>query len=195
MQADFAVEVGADTQSLELPWASADGGVRYLDLRARPELLLELKEAAENHDLAEFLITVNASPSIFQSAKCDLWTSDKMDEEDAVFGAQWKYGSYVDLLLASGEQRLSFDWHERFVRELCGLLRKAPEFAAAVEFVVRRCHFHVESDEDSQPGFCVTFYLYGYGDDESEARSRWNVGIKVVQNALVQWSAQHQRHT
>lgn len=195
MQVDFAVEIGGDAPALELPWASSDRRVRFLDLRSRPELLLEVKEAAENQDLAEFLISVNAPPSLFQTAKCDLWATDELDEEDAVFGAQWKYGSYVDLLLAGQENRLSFDWHESFVREICGLLRKAPEFAAAVEFVVRRCHFHPETGDDSQPGFCVTFYLYGYGDDEPEARKRWNVGIKVVQNALVQWSAQYQRHT
>src|SRR5260370_19887885 len=36
VEADFAVELGADDETLELPWAAADGGLRYYDLKRQP---------------------------------------------------------------------------------------------------------------------------------------------------------------
>jgi hypothetical protein len=39
----------------------------------------------------------------------------------------------------------------------------------------------------------VTFYLYGYGDEEAEARQRWAIALKVVENALLQLSASQRR--
>jgi len=37
-------------------------------------------------------------------------------------------------------------------------------------------------------GFYVTFYLFGYGEDEAQARESWAIGLKLVENAIRQMS-------
>ena len=54
VEADFAVELGADDETLEFPWAAADGGPRYYDLKRQPELLLEIEEASACRNWASF---------------------------------------------------------------------------------------------------------------------------------------------
>jgi len=201
MQADYSVELGGDAAALEIPWRSHDGAARYFDLHARPELLLEIDEARRFRELGEFLAVVNAPGSPLASAKCDVYATRELNAEEAIFGAPLKLASYVDLVFI-GEQRFSFPANEDFARALCALLNKAPEMPSAAEFVIRRCYFHLDvarppsaespSGEaaavDSQAGYCLTFYLSGYGDEETDARQRWNIGMKLVQNAILQLS-------
>ncbi len=194
MHADFSVELGQDDDALELPWASPDGSRRYYDLKRRPELLLEIQEAHDNRELGEFLVSTNSQVSMFETAKCDTWLTDELSEEEQVYDAHWKFGSYVDLIFTEREPRFRFEEHEAFADRVAKLLQRAPEISAAAEFVVRRCYYHPPGDgRDSETGYCFTFYLYGYGDDEDEARRRWNIGLKLVENALVQLSAQQRR--
>lgn len=185
MHADWTVELGSDDPVLELPWSDPDGRVRYFDLKRRPELLLEVPEAFENRALGEFLGAVNSPVSMLESAKCDMWLTDELNEEEQIFGAAWKFVSYVDLLFTSRPQQQDFEQHESFAGDVCALLDRAPEVSAAAEFIVRRCVFHQESRE----GFYFTFYLSGYGDDEEDARKRWTIGMSLVQNAILQLSA------
>jgi len=49
------------------------------------------------------------------------------------------------------------------------------------------------ADVQSREGFYFSFYLSGYGDDESDARRRWGIGLAVVQNALLQVAAELRR--
>src|SRR4051812_21295388 len=200
MQTDFLVELGPEDDALEMPWASADGAQRYYDLKRRPELLLEVQEAHDNRELGEFLVTVNSGVSLLESAKCDTWITDELAEEEKIHGAAWKFGSYVDLLFTEDGPRFVLEQHEAFAERLVALLQRAPEISAAAEFIIRRCYYHrAGADDDSDAGFYFTFYLSGYGDDEDEARRRWNVGLKLVENAVVQLSAQqrkeHQRQS
>ena len=51
MQADFAVELGAADETLEMPWAAEEGGPRYYDVKRHPELLV--KVARSNKEDAE----------------------------------------------------------------------------------------------------------------------------------------------
>lgn len=195
MQAEYNVELGADDHCLELPWTSPDGKLRYFDLRSQPELLLEIKEAHGNRDLAEFLTVLNQSGSMVQTAKCDTWLTNELDAEDEIFGAPWKFGSYVDLFFADRERQLALPQHEEFAYSLTGLLSKVPDFAAAADFVLRRCYYHrPEYPADrSDDGYSLTFYLNGYGDDEDEAKKSWSIGLKLVQNAVMQLSAPSRR--
>ncbi|HUS18807.1 MAG TPA: hypothetical protein VMZ25_04100 [Terriglobales bacterium] len=194
MQADFSLELGRDDHALEVPWSSADGTQRYLDLKARPELLLHVLEAAENRELAEFLVAVNAPHSAIESAKCDTWLSDEIHPEEEIFGAAWKFGGYVDIIFSALEQRGSLPLSQGLAEAVSALLQRAPDFAAAAEFIVRRCYSHVSNDPDqSEAGYCVTIYVSGFGDSEDDARKNWAIGLKVVQNALLQALAQQRR--
>ena len=194
MYADCSVELAPDDDALEIPWVSPDGAQRYYDLKRRPELLLEVSEAHDNRELAEFLVTVNSGVSLLETAKCDTWITNELGDEEQIFGSAWKFASYIDLLFSQPQPRFRFEDHEAFAERATKLLQRAPEISAAAEFIIRRCYYHRDEEpEESDSGFCFTFYLSGYGDDGNEARRRWNVGLKLVENALVQLSAQQRR--
>src|SRR5690242_1307659 len=142
MQADFAVELGRDDETLDVPWTSSEERLRYYDLKHDPQLIDQIEEAVQNPALRDFLMTVNASASILESAKCDTWTTHEMNPEEEIFGLPWKFGSYVDLLFAAATSRFSFADHEFLLKELSALLKRAPEIPAAADFLLRRCCYH-----------------------------------------------------
>jgi hypothetical protein len=186
VQADWAVELGAGDETLEMPWAAEGGGPRYYDLKRRPELLLHIEEAVRVPELGESLAAINSPTSILETAKCDAWGSTEIDFEEEIFGATVKFGSYIDLLFTEERARFSFPEHERLVKQLTELLRRVPEIPAAAEFLVRRCYYH--NEEKVAKGFFITFYLFGYGDDELQARQRWAIALKLMENAIKQLS-------
>jgi hypothetical protein len=190
VQADFAVELGADDETLEMPWAAEEGGPRYYDLKNCPEHLLNLPEAVEVPELREFLSKVNSSRSLLETAKCDVWSSTEINREEEVFGATHKFGCYVDLLFSDEPKRFSFSEHEQLAKRLAQLLQRAPEIVASADFLIRRCYYcrqgEIHGHEEIRDGFYITFYLFGYGDDEIQPRQRWAVGLKLVQNAILQ---------
>jgi hypothetical protein len=187
VEADFAVELGADDEVLDLPWASAEPAVRYYDLKRQPDLLLHVEEAQRVPALGEFLAAINSPASIFETAKCDSWHTTEINSEEEIFGGDCKFGSYVDLVFSDEPRRFSFPEHEQMANRLTQLLRRVPEIPAAAEFLVRRCHYHHE--DKTCDGFYITFYLFGYGDDESQAGKQWAIGLKLVENAIRQISA------
>jgi hypothetical protein len=186
VEADFAVELGSDDETLELPWAAEDGGPRYYDLKRQPDLLLNIEEASREQELGEFLAAMNAPASILETAKCDAWSSTEMNPEEEIFGAAFKFGSYIDLLFTQESSRSSFAEHEQFARRVVQLLKRVPEIPAAAELLIRRCFYHVE--DEVREGFYITFYLFGYGDEEPQARQRWAITLKLVENAIRQAS-------
>ena len=127
MEADFAVELGVDDETLELPWAADDGGPRYYDLKRQPELLLNIEEASRVPELAEFLVVMNSAASILETAKCDTWSSTEINPEEEIFGAAYKFGSYVDILFSQATLRCSFAEHEQFAKRVTQLLKRVPE--------------------------------------------------------------------
>jgi hypothetical protein len=186
VEADFAVELGAEDETLEFPWAAPDGP-RYYDLKRRPELLPEIGEAQRVPELGEFLAVINSPVSRFETVKCDAWASTEISPEEAIFGAPCKFGSYVDLVFSAEPPRFSFPAHEQGGKQLALLLKRVPEIPASAEFLIRRCSYH--EAQGVRDGFYITFYLFGYGDDEDAARLRWAIGLKLVENAIRQWSA------
>ena len=89
--------------------------------------------------------------------------------------------------------RFSFPQHEQLAKRLSNLLQRAPEMAAAAEFLIRRCYYHeqeeVPGQEEIRDGFYITFYLFGYGKDEVRSRQNWAIGLKLIGNAIRQRSA------
>jgi hypothetical protein len=205
MDADWSVELGPDAPTLAVPWTSDDGRLRFYDLRAQPELLLYIEEAARSAELGEFLAALNSTHSCVQTAKCDVWFSRELSEVEAIYGASCKFGSYIDLIFTAHEARASVAEHEQLAKRLCELLRKAPEISAAAEFIVRRCHYEISladpplplpvlerqrEDAEFAEGFYVTFYLFGYDDEEADARRRWSIALRLIGNAILQVSAE-----
>lgn len=184
MLAEWSIELGAEDPRLEVPWSSQDRQLRFLDLKHRPELLLELREACFYPELGEFLSWANSAEAPLETVKCDAWTSRQIETEEEIFGEPCKFGSYIDLLFAAPEVRPRFADHELFVQALARLLRHAPEMSSSAEFIVRRCVDHRE--HANQDCYYITFYLHGYGEDEQQARKRWGIALKLVQHAMIQ---------
>jgi hypothetical protein len=189
MLAEWNVELAADDPALEVPWSSEDGRVRFFDLKRQPELLLEIPEACFYSELAQFLSWANSSESPFETAKCDAWTSRKLEAEEEIFGEACKFGSYVDLLFVDPASRSQLSLNEKFVQGLARLLRHAPEMASAAEFTLRRCQDHRAESRRHTDCFYITFYLNGYGEDEQQARKRWAIALNMAQNAMIQYFA------
>ncbi len=182
MDADYAVELGADDATLSLPWAAPDGGPRYYDLKRHPDLMLHVEEAQREKELGAFLAAVN-SLDTFETAKCDAWATTELNPEEEIFGATHKFGSYVDLLFSSDHARFSFSPHEDLAKRLTQLLQRVPEIPASAEFLIRRCYY------GEKAGFYMTFYLFGYGDDDARARQQWAIALKLAENAIRQASS------
>ncbi len=191
MQVDFAVELGRDDETLDFPWSTSDGGPQYYNLKRDPEGLDRIEEAARTEELGDFLRAVNAPRSLVESAKCDTWVTDEINPEEEIFGAPWKFGCYVDLLFTNPESRFVFEEHEKLLKELTQLLQRVPDIPAAVEFLLRRCRYH--GNADLRDGFYVTVYVFGYGEDESKSRQQWGTALKLVSNAVAQFSSLHFR--
>lgn len=188
MEADFAVELGSEDETLELPWDAGADGPRYHNLKRQPGLLLQIEEARRVPELGEFLAAINSPAGILETAKCDAWFSVEINPEEEIFGAACKFGSYVDLVFSQESRRFSFAEHEKLVKHATQLLKVVPEIPAAAELIIRRC-FYRETGM-VRDGFYVTFYLFGYGDDEPQARPRWAIALKLVENAMRQISAE-----
>lgn len=184
VQVDFAIELGRDDEVLDFRWSAPGQGLYYHDLKHNPGLLAKITEAERVPELGPFLIAINSSPSILQSVKCDVWTSSELSPEDEIFGFSWKFSSYVDLLFASPERRLSLADHERVAQRITELLKRVPDIPVAAEFLVRRCYDH--SAGPAVAGFYITFYLFGYGADEMAARRQWAIGLQLVESAVKQ---------
>ena len=196
MDADFSVELGAEDDSLEFPWASPDETLRYLDLRNQPDLLLYVSEASEYPELGKYLEIVNSERSEFITAKCDIWNETELGEAEEIYEAKVKLGCYIDHLFADSkaegeDRRFSLVVHERFAGRLAELLNRVPRIPVALEVIIRRCHYHV--GQEIRSGYYMTFYLFGYGDDLAEARQRWGIGLELLQNAILQLSAELRR--
>jgi hypothetical protein len=141
MQADFSVELGRDDPALELPWSSADPSVKYYDLKANPDLILQIPEAVAYPPLGAFLARINMPGFPLATAKCDVWLSDDILPEEEIFGADRKIVSYLDLVFVDEKACHSFEKHEALAKKLCRLLSHAPNLAATVELIIRRCYF------------------------------------------------------
>jgi hypothetical protein len=186
MLADYSVELGPEDPALELPWRSDDPAIRYFDLKRHPELLCDVPEAAAHPELAAFLGRVNAPEFPLETAKCDAWASQEILPEEEIFDAEYKFASYVDLIFCDPGSRLSFEQHEALAKNLCKLLKHAPDIAASIEFMIRRCYYHREQAGDSMSGFYITAYVNAFGQSEEEARKQWTIALALAQNALVQ---------
>lgn len=189
MQVDFAVELGRDDDTLEIPWATPDGSLRYHNLKREPEAVDHLEEAARWPELRAFLIAVNAQASMLESAKCDAWSTTDLNPEEEIFGVPWKFGSYIDLLFSDPTVRFFFEQHETFLKQLTGLLKAVPQIPASIELFLRRCFFR--EGESVREGYYLTFYVFGFGEDEFHARKQWGIALRLVSGAITQLSSRH----
>ena len=188
MEVELTVELGADDPTLAVPWSDPEGRFSYFDLRRDPSAIDRMEEALTFPGLRDFLNVVNSPVSNLQSAKCDAWFSDEITEEELIFGAQCKFGSYVDLTFHQPGPQTSFPLHEAFGQRWVELLKRAPEMPASAEIIIRRAHYEEDSGEVRE-GFYFTLYVFGFGDDEEETRKTWEIALRLAGHAVLQLSA------
>ena len=187
MDADWSVELGHEDPSLEFPWASPDGTQRFVDLSRHLEAIREIPEAAQYPALGRFLLELNSKFSPWLTAKCDVWIDNELGEAEDIYNAKLRVCSYIDLVRRNESERFSFEHHEKWVKSATMTLRNTVPHPIACEFIVRRCWYHADScaDDEPAPGFYITLYLFGYGDNEAQALARWAGGLTRVSGVLV----------
>lgn len=181
MRVETVQELDAGDDTLEMPWASpGQPELRYLDLKAHHEEIERLEECRKYPALASFLRKVNAADSSFRTAKCNVWsTTDLAEDERVDFKLPVKVGSYVDLLFDRPDLNSRLQPHLQLgakLSEILGPLR----VQAQMEICVRRCLFHPEE----RWGYYVTAFTHAYGVTPCEAEEEWNRAMDALGNAL-----------
>jgi len=184
MDADYSIELGPTAPALEIPWQDPEGRSHYVNLRLEHGTVsreiacmdvAQIPEARQFPALARFLIAVNSPLSYWQTAKCDVWP-DEADAAENLYDAGFEQSSYVDLVFArqAAAWRPSLEVHRHLARELAQLLETDEALEATADIVVRRCYFHLFGNaEESDTGYCLTFFLSAYGGSPAEAAACW----------------------
>ncbi len=178
MEADWAAEVGPDLPSIDVPWEG------YADLRQDPSAMLALAEAASHPALRESVVALNSGHSPVLTAKCDAWSlaGDEIDPDE--FAAQAEqaregFASYIDILHRDPARLASFEFHERWVRDLTERLRKIPLPNGRVDLVIR------SASTDSFPGYGLTLYAAGCGAETTTAYASWEAVLRAAVTATM----------
>jgi len=175
-------ELEPDDAKLEIPWSSSgDPSLRYVDLKAFPERIGELDESRRYPVLASFLWEVNSPGSSLRTAKCNVWTTTELSEDERVdFGLPHKVGSYVDLLFDRPELSSQLEPHLELGQKIEDMLQRE-RLQAQAEICVRQCLFHPEE----RWGYYLTLFVHGYGATPEEAEGEWTRAIGALGDALI----------
>ena len=170
MRVEIIRELDPDDDMLEIPWANPqDPGLRYVDLKAHPQAIATLGECRRYPPLALMLRAINAPGSVLRSAKCDVWTTSDLTEDERLdFGLPHKIGSYVDVVLEYPKFNSDPDLQVELGEKLRRALRHL-RLQAQMEICLRRCLFHPEE----RWGYCLTIFVHAYGQTQVEAEQEW----------------------
>ena len=183
MRTEILQELDPDDPKLEMPWASpADPSLRFVDLKRFPARLADLPECRTYPALARLLGEVNRADSPLASAKCDVWVTRELAEDEALdFRMPVKVGSYVDLLLEGTALPRSLQAHLKVAEALRASLRSVG-IQAQMEIAVRECLFHALQNW----GYSLTVFLHAYGESEVEAEKEWVRALGALGQALAE---------
>lgn len=182
MEADHSLELGPAAPALEIPWKDPEGRLHYFDLRRRPDAIEHIPEALEFPALRRFLLAVNSPPSVWQTAKCDVWL-DEAEPSENLYDAEFEQSCYVDLVLAEQTAALREDLllHQLAAKEMAHMLGANEALEALAEIIVRRCYFHGSTNaEESDAGYCMTLFLTGYGATPAKAAECWDSAMEFA---------------
>jgi hypothetical protein len=181
MRVDISQEIDADNPILEIPWIDPlNSQRRYVDIKASPETIADLWECREFPALGEFLRVVNSRQSVFRTAKCDVWeTTDLADDERLDFGLPCKVGSYVDLLFDDPELNCRLETYRQSAESIAERVREV-RVQAELEIIIRSCLFHPEE----RRGYYLTIFAHAYGKTPLEAAAHWEITLEALAKAL-----------
>ena len=174
-------ELEPDDPSLEIPWASSHNArVRFIDLKKFPKMVEDLEECRKYLPLAGLLVLVNAPRSGLRTAKCDVWSTTKLAQDERLdFDTHYKFGIYVDLVFDRTRLNSHLDSHLRLGKKLERLLSRC-RVRAQMEIAVRRCLFHPRE----QQGYYLTIFVHAYGATRAQAKKECGRAIDSLGDAL-----------
>ncbi len=183
MRVEVLRELGPDDAKLELPWFSpTDPSLRYIDLKKFPQQIDHFAECREYPPLASLLRRINAPGSPLRSAKCDVWTTAELGEDERFdFDFPYKIGSYVDVVFQRPDFNSHLGPHLQCGKKIGQLLRGC-RIQAQVEIALRRCLFHGQK----RWGYYLTIFVHAYGATIAEAKAEWTRAVSALGDVLVQ---------
>jgi len=181
MRVEILQELGPDDARLEIPWASADDpALAYIDLKTFPDQAEELDECRSRPVLGSLLRAINRPDSLLRSAKCHVWiTHDLAEEERWDFDFPVKVASYLDLLFDSPDLNANLVSHLRLAEEIERGMKEA-RLQAQMDIAVRRCLFHAQENW----GYYLALFVHAYGATENEAETAWTLALLNLREVL-----------
>lgn len=180
MRVEITQETDPDDSTLEIPWSDpADPGRRYIDLKENPAAADNLEECKRYPALGGLLRQANAAHSPFGTAKCDVWSTEELTEEERDFRLPHKVASYVDLFIRGPELNGSLETNLRLAQNIAAHLRSI-RLSAELEICARRCRFRRED----RWGYYLTVFTHAYGATPQTAEQEWNLAMEAVAEAL-----------
>lgn len=194
MRIEIVQELDAGDNKLEIPWPRPrrkPGHPRrarqptgstpsYVDLKKHPEKTAHLPECRNFPALTALLARINARGSRLQSAKCDVWTTTELAEDERLdFNLPFKTGSYVDVVFDRAKSRKSLAAHAGLAKRVQSHLGGF-RVQGQMEIILRRCLFHPKEIW----GYALTFFVHAYGWTRAEAKAEWSREIEVLGETL-----------
>lgn len=184
MEADWSVEIGAGLPVIEVDWAE------FVDLRAEPGRVSEIREAAAEPALREALALLNGPGSAVFTSKCAVWELAAAEIDPLEFDCQAEearagLASWIDVLARDAKAAASFEKHQMWVRLIVERLRTETVGAGRVDLVVRAA---VTKERDA---FGITLYAVGCGVDVQAAHAAWDrvLGAAVTATMTEGWAS------
>ena len=171
------VEIIVDTRA---PGGAAifPPAANYVDLRANPHAVEQIRSAREHLPLRNFLIAVNSAESVFQSVSASTQVTSVATLPDA--GA-FEFASEIYIAIAESPLRFAKETHSELAAALKDLLERDVTDAVRAVLRISPCRF---ADED-RDGFILGIVLIGSGTSVAQAETRWALGLARVQQALL----------
>ncbi len=190
MHVDWTVACAAADPWVVVPWSRKDETICYIDLRAAPERLEQIPEAAQYPCIAKALRRWNQPDTALFTAKCDIWNYPaKLFDAEDLPGFDYARGSYIDLLPIDPEFFSSFAACERQLRIWTEIARSIELPASRCEWILRPSRImpsHLQpsaiaaTKSLSRDGFATSLYVWGYGSSQQSAVSAWAAALESL---------------
>jgi hypothetical protein len=143
----------------------------YFDLKKNPELIPSIRELKNSRQLLAFVQTLNDPASFFRTLGCE-----KAFSESDSSKFERKLASYVDIVF----EIVDFNGKDNFRRLFDSFESSARQYpqsdAIGVEFSIGPVSFN----DLGVGGEYLALWNYGYGHSDSQAVTRWAMGLDLV---------------
>ena len=191
---EWSAACAADDPVLVVPWSSGSAdeaagvpAAHFVDLRADPYALEEIREAEEHPALAHALRSLNAARSPVFTAKCDAWPiTDPAElgllalelmhtDTPELVG----HAGYIDLLWRDRTTFASFHQHQHLMHRLERRIAARDHSDAVAECVIRPALLDFGTPQE---GFAATLYIkaLAFAGIAAEAEAAWSRALTGV---------------